>query len=129
MFTRYLKEFVRLKFVDFHLPSFWLTLLKYKIHILKGFLNLPLNLSWFRSLSCKNQSIDLHSKSKDWFLQHRDLSHERVKIKFINALTKALKSPYRQISGTQFLSIFLNLLMELVRLIQDATISLVLNAK
>ena len=42
---------------------------------------------------------------------------------------KALKSPYRQISGTQFLSIFLNLLMELVRLIQEATISLVLNAK
>ena len=30
------------------------------------------------SLSCKNQSIDLQSKSIDWFLYDRDLHHERV---------------------------------------------------
>ena len=31
-----------------------------------------------RSLSYRNQSIDLQSKSMDWFLYHRDLRHERV---------------------------------------------------
>ena len=35
-------------------------------------------LSWWRSLSCRNQSIDLQSKSIDWFLYYRDLRHERV---------------------------------------------------
>ena len=35
-------------------------------------------LSWRRSLSCRNQSIDLQSKSIDWFLYDRDLRHERV---------------------------------------------------
>ena len=33
-----------------------------------------------RSLSYRNQSIDLQSKSMDWFLQDRDLRHERVKL-------------------------------------------------
>ena len=37
-----------------------------------------LTLSWRRSLSYRNQSIDLQSKSVDWFLYDRDLSHERV---------------------------------------------------
>ena len=31
------------------------------------------------SLSYKNQSIDLQSKSMGWFLYDRDLRHERVK--------------------------------------------------
>ena len=42
----------------------------------------PLNdliLAWRRSLSYKNQSIDLLSKSLDWFLYNRDLRHEKVK--------------------------------------------------
>ena len=30
------------------------------------------------SLSCRNHSIDLQSKSMDWFLYGRDLRHERV---------------------------------------------------
>ena len=34
--------------------------------------------SWRRSLSYRNQSIDLHSKSMDWFLNDRDIRHERV---------------------------------------------------
>ena len=38
-----------------------------------------LTLSWRRSLSYKNQSIDLQSKSMDWFLYGRDLRLERVK--------------------------------------------------
>ena len=38
-----------------------------------------LTLSRRRSLSYKNQSIDLQSKSVDWFLYGRDLRHERAK--------------------------------------------------
>ena len=37
-----------------------------------------LTLWWQRSLSYRNQSIDLLSKSMDWFLYDRDLRHERV---------------------------------------------------
>ena len=36
------------------------------------------NGSWGRSLSYRNQSIDVQSKSMDWFLYERDLRHERV---------------------------------------------------
>ena len=38
-----------------------------------------LTLSWRRPLSYRNQSIDLQSKSMDWFLCVNDLRHERVK--------------------------------------------------
>ena len=38
-----------------------------------------LNLSWWRSVSYRTQSIDLQSKSMDWFLCDREFSHERVK--------------------------------------------------
>ena len=38
-----------------------------------------MNLLWRRSLSNRNQSIDLQSKFFDWFLYHRDIRHERVK--------------------------------------------------
>ena len=38
-----------------------------------------LTLSWRRSLSYRNQSIDLQSKSIYWFLCDRGLRHERVK--------------------------------------------------
>ena len=41
-----------------------------------------LTLSWRRSLSHRNQSIDLLRKSMDWFLYDRDLRHERVKVKW-----------------------------------------------
>ena len=40
---------------------------------------LYLTLSWRRPLSYRNQSIDLQSKSMDWFLYDRGLRHERVK--------------------------------------------------
>ena len=36
------------------------------------------NLSWWRSLSHKKQSINLQSKSVDWFLYDKELRHERV---------------------------------------------------
>ena len=38
-----------------------------------------LTLSWRRPLSYRNQSIDLQSKSVDWFLYNNGLRHERVK--------------------------------------------------
>ena len=39
---------------------------------------LSLTLSWWRLLSDRNQSIDLHCKSMDWFLYDNNLCHERV---------------------------------------------------
>ena len=38
--------------------------------------------SWRRSLLFRNQSVDLLSKSMDWFLYDRDLHRERVKISY-----------------------------------------------
>ena len=35
--------------------------------------------SWQKSLSYKNQSIDLHYKLMDWFLYDKDICHERVR--------------------------------------------------
>ena len=40
-------------------------------------------LSWQKSLSYKNQFIDLLCKSKGWFLYGRDLRHERVTWKLL----------------------------------------------
>ena len=40
---------------------------------------MTLTLSWRRPLSYRNQSIDLQSKSMDWFLYDRGFRHERVK--------------------------------------------------
>ena len=37
-----------------------------------------LTLSWRRPLSYRNQSIDLGSKSMDWFLYDNGLRHDRV---------------------------------------------------
>ena len=39
----------------------------------------PLTLSWQRSQSNRNQSIDLLCKSMHWFLYDRDFCHKRVK--------------------------------------------------
>ena len=39
----------------------------------------PVTLSWRGPLSFRNQSIDLQSKSMDWFLYDNGLLHERVK--------------------------------------------------
>ena len=47
-----------------------------KISCERGFI---LTLSWRRPLSYRNQSIDLQSKSMDWFLYDNGLHHKRVK--------------------------------------------------
>ena len=41
--------------------------------------NSSLTLSWSRPWSYRNQSIDMRSKSMDWFLYDNSLRHERVK--------------------------------------------------
>ena len=46
-----------------------------KIHTSRGYY---LTLSWRRSVSYKNQSIDLLYILVNWFLYDRDLRHERV---------------------------------------------------
>ena len=38
-----------------------------------------LTLSWRKSLSYRNQSTDLQSKSMDWFLYDTDLRHVTIK--------------------------------------------------
>ena len=62
----------------------WLFMVLLYLNIFHTFVTSPLfltelSLSWRRSLSYRNQSIDLLSKSMDWFLHHRDLRHKRVK--------------------------------------------------
>ena len=51
-----------------------------------------LTLSWRRPLSYRNQSIDLQSKSMDWFLYDDGLRHERVKIPLVQTLHHGSKS-------------------------------------
>ena len=52
---------------------------KWKVYFTKITSLVWLTLSWWRQLSCRNQSIDLRSKSMDWFLYNNGLRHERVK--------------------------------------------------
>ena len=58
------------------LTGFWIHLwLGLGVRLLVGSC---LTLSWRRSLSYRKQSIDLQSKSMDWFRYDKDLCHERV---------------------------------------------------
>ena len=54
-----------------------------------------LTLSRRRSLSYRNQSIDLRSKSMGWFLCDNGLRHERVKFRYLITV-------YEQVSYSQF---------------------------
>ena len=58
----------------------------------------PLTLPWRRPLSYRNQSIDLQSKSMDWFLYDKGLRHERV-----NFFGKKLQLKYLTDSIRSFL--------------------------
>ena len=49
-----------------------------KMNSCEGFI-VSLTLSWWRPLSYRSQSIDLQSKSKDWFLYDNGLRHGSVK--------------------------------------------------
>ena len=60
-----------------------------------NFNKLTLTLSWRRPLSYKNQSIDLQSKSMDWFLYDNGLRDERIKtFEYFDALIKSAKRKY-----------------------------------
>ena len=76
----FLKTHLRHHFLETHILE---TSLPWKVLILKNdsitFLRL-VSLSWWRRLSYRNQSIDLQSKSMDWFLYDNSLHHERVKV-------------------------------------------------
>ena len=55
-----------------------------------------LTLSWRRPISYRNQSIDLRSKSMDWFLYDIGLRHERVNISFQYPLLMLQKTSENQ---------------------------------
>ena len=56
-----------------------------------------LTLSWRRPLSYRNQSIDLQSKSKDWFLYDNGPRHVRVNTKWVHNI--AIKPASRSSSS------------------------------
>ena len=66
----------------------WMIVLSVTVLMVQG-----LTLSWRRSKSYRNQSIDLQSKPIDWFLYDRDLRHERVDVKL------ALREKLRRLLG------------------------------
>ena len=61
-----------------------------------------LTLSWRRSLSYGNQSIDSLRKSIDWFLYDNDLRYERVKysLKNVTFATFALQFKWNSVRWT-----------------------------
>ena len=61
-----------------------------------------LTLSWRRSLSNRNQPIDLRSKSMDWFLYDNGLRHERVKEDNLKKLSKFIGKHQRS-SASNFM--------------------------
>ena len=67
-----------------------------------GLLFCDINPSRRRSLSPRNLSIDLLSKSMDWFLYDRDLHHEKVKDKTL-ACAEIANTLYLEILNTRFL--------------------------
>ena len=54
---------------------------------------IELTVSWRGPLSYRNESIDLESKSIDWFLYDNGLRHERVKF-LVNLLVGDLQFYY-----------------------------------
>ena len=74
------------------------------VRIRKGKGRFRLTLSWRRPISYRNQSIDLWSKSMDWFLYDISLRHERVKPWFSRRLSEgALTSFYSCLCSCQVL--------------------------
>ena len=78
-FFVYFRETLRLTFLICFLMCLreWLNMWK---SCSMNFITNILALSWRRSLSYRNQSTDLQSKSMDWFLYSGNLCHERCKL-------------------------------------------------
>ena len=68
--------------------------------------NKVLTLSWRRSLSYRNQSIDLLCKLMNWFLYDKDIHHERVKMLFTHHNPKVCFLTYRKVGLASFLFFF-----------------------
>ena len=62
----------------------------FQVATLMNSLSESLTLSWRRLLSYRNQSIDLRSKSMDWFLYDNGFRHERVKAEFVGNFSRSL---------------------------------------
>ena len=65
-------------------------------------INASLTLSWRRPLSYGNQSINLRSKSMNWFLYDNGLRHERVNRFWLKLLNKRLshaQSHWKYVAG------------------------------
>ena len=87
------------------------------------FLNNPnihhacLALSWRRSLSYRNQSIDLLCKSIDWFLYDRGLRHERVETLYFKCLLRFWVHLWQVIHETIVLKKFITFVSVLQKLL------------
>ena len=66
----------------FKVQCFCIVSERIEFHILIKYSHLTF--SWQMSISYRNQSIDLQSKSMDCFLYNRDIRHERVKFSFFS---------------------------------------------
>ena len=71
-----------------------------------------LTLSWRRSLSYRNQSIDLRSESMDWFLYGNGLRHERVKHKS-KILAQKCQIVIKLMSNTDIFGLYEILIMKI----------------
>ena len=118
-------------FIGWHIFSNWIMIQDIKIfktsnnlfqkikYFVSFDLAIRLTLSWRRPISYRNQSIDLRSKSMDWFLYDIGLRNERVKIfssKICIALglwfANSLRNHYKQ-----FLRISLYFVFPLLKLL------------
>ena len=50
------------------------------------------NICHLLTLSCRTQSIDLESKSMDWFLYNKEPRHERVKLTLVPQVSQSFRS-------------------------------------
>ena len=72
-------------------------------------------ISWRRSLSWRNQSIDLHLKTVIWFLYVRDLCHERGKSIFPRFKTGRPPTLEKRLQVSFFLMNFAKFLLMLLK--------------
>ena len=52
-------------------------------------------------LSYRNHSITFHSKSVDWFLYERNISHRRLGLTVVKLICNGYESEYVFLEGTQ----------------------------
>ena len=85
-------------------------------------ISVDLTLSWRRSLSYRNQPIDLLCKSMDWLLYDINLRHERVSRGWTSKTIKQV----RQIEGS-FTSLRISLETGIAGKVRNSNVRMVLN--